>query len=148
MQSIFDKIKRDELIMRIHTLSEKSKAQWGKMNVYEMVKHCVICEEYYLGSGKLKRSLRGIIFGKIRIKNLSRDETPIERNAPTNKHFISLGATGDIEAEKLKWISLIKKYENYPNDNFVHWFFGKMTKEQIGYFVYKHTDHHLRQFNS
>ena len=25
---------------------------------------------------------------------------------------------------------------------------AQMTKEQIGYFAYKHTDHHLRQFNS
>jgi hypothetical protein len=24
----------------------------------------------------------------------------------------------------------------------------KMTKEQAGYFAYKHTDHHVRQFNS
>jgi len=24
----------------------------------------------------------------------------------------------------------------------------QMTKEQVGYFVYKHADHHLRQFNS
>lgn len=23
-----------------------------------------------------------------------------------------------------------------------------MTKEQVGYFIYQHTDHHLRQFNS
>jgi len=29
----------------------------------------------------------------------------------------------------------------------MHPFFGKMTKEQVGYLAYKHTDHHLWQFN-
>ena len=55
---------------------------------------------------------------------------------------------GDIESEKKKWISLIEGYENYSNPGFIHDFFGKMTKEQIGILAYKHTDHHLRQFNA
>jgi hypothetical protein len=42
----------------------------------------------------------------------------------------------------------MEAYANYSNNNFTHWFFGKMTKDQVEYFVYKHTDHHLRQFNS
>ncbi len=47
----------------------------------------------------------------------------------------------------MKLISLIEEYEDFSNHDFEHWFFGKMTKGQVGYFVYKHTDHHLRQFN-
>jgi len=45
---------------------------------------------------------------------------------------------------------LINEYSAYsfPDYSFVHPFFGKMTKEQIGYHAYKHIDHHLRQFNS
>lgn len=49
--------------------------------------------------------------------------------------------------EELIWAEQIKSYKNYSNDNFIHDFFGKMTKEQIGVFAFKHNDHHLRQFN-
>jgi hypothetical protein len=54
--------------------------------------------------------------------------------------------SGDLEAEKSKWVDLIKSYENFDNPDFIHDFFGKMTRTQIGVLVYKHCDHHLRQF--
>jgi hypothetical protein len=53
---------------------------------------------------------------------------------------------GDMEVEKKKWLSLIEDYGHFSNPDFIHPFFGKMTTEQIRYFVYKHIDHHLRQF--
>jgi hypothetical protein len=70
------------------------------------------------------------------------------RNAPTSAHFKVNESEGDVLAERDKWIGLIAEYEHFSNPGLEHWFFGKMTKEQVGYFVYKHTDHHLRQFNS
>jgi hypothetical protein len=41
---------------------------------------------------------------------------------------------------------LLNEYAHYANPSFFHTFFGKMTKEQVGQLVYKHADHHLRQF--
>jgi len=148
MKTIFDKATRDELINRINMLDEHSTAQWGTMNIYQMLRHCVLCEEMYLGKKKYKRKFIGYIFGRIGLKNLLKDEKPLQRNAPTSDSFKVKEKGGNVTAEKKKWISLIEEYSQYSNDNFVHWFFGKMNKEQIGYFVYKHTDHHLRQFNS
>ena len=55
MKTIFDKATRDELINRINILDEHSTAQWGTMNIYQMLKHCVLCEEMYLGKKKYKR---------------------------------------------------------------------------------------------
>ncbi len=147
MKSVFDKATRDELIHRINSLSENSTAQWGKMNIYQMLKHCTICEEMYLGKTKYKRAFIGRIFGKIGLNNVLKDEKPLKRNAPTSPSFRIKEAKGDISSEKRKWMSLMDEYAHYSNNEFEHWFFGKMTKEQVGYFVYKHTDHHLRQFN-
>lgn len=147
MKSIFDTTTRNELIQRINTLNENSQPLWGKMNVFQMLRHCVLCEELYLGKIQHKRVFMGRIFGRIGLKNLMKDESPLQRNAPTSPMFIVRETVGNVTEEKNKWISLIKEYENYKNDYFTHWFFGKMTKEQVGYFVYKHTDHHLRQFN-
>jgi hypothetical protein len=147
MKSIFDNTTRNGLINRIKSLNPSSKAQWGKMNLYQMLRHCSLCEELYLGKIKVERSFLGRIFGKMGLNNLLKDEKPLKKNSPTSSHFKVKAASGDVEAEKQKWIQLIEEYANFSNTEFVHWFFGKMTKEQVGQFVYKHTDHHLRQFN-
>jgi hypothetical protein len=147
MKTIFDKTTRDELIERMNRLNENSKAQWGKMNIYQMLKHCTLCEEMYLGKTKYKRAFIGRLFGKIGLRNLLKDETPLKPNSPTSRSFKITEVNGNVAGEKNKWAALIQEYEKYNNNDFSHWFFGKMSKEQVGYFVYKHTDHHLRQFN-
>jgi len=146
MKSVLDKTAREELINRINKLDENSTAQWGKMNVYQMLKHCVLCEELYLGKTKHRRAFMGRIFGRAGLKNILREDKPFPMNAPTSDAFKVKEETGDIESEKKRWITLIEEYGNYSND-FVHWFFGRMNKDQVGQFVYKHNDHHLRQFN-
>ena len=77
-----------------------------------------------------------------------KDESPLMRNSPTIPELIIKEHSGDIVSEKKRWIMLIEQYTHYSDAGFVHSFFGKMTKEQVGYMAYKHTDHHLRQFNS
>ena len=146
MKSVLDQSAREELIARINELNGRSTAQWGKMNVYQMLRHCVLCEELYLGKITEKRAFMGRVFGRTGLKNILREDKPFPKNAPTTSTFKVKEETGDIESEKRRWIALIEDYANYSHD-FVHWFFGKMTKEQVGQFVFKHDDHHLRQFN-
>jgi hypothetical protein len=43
---------------------------------------------------------------------------------------------------------LVDGYEHYSNPDFIHDFFGRMTREQVGQLAYKHTDHHLRPFGA
>ena len=147
MKTAFDQGTRDELINRINNLTEKSTAQWGKMTVYQMLKHCSLWEEMILGKKKYKQAFIGRIFGKMALKKMLKDDSPVDRGMPTMPGFKMTGITGDVEAEKKKWIALMKEHTNVNNNEIVHPFFGKMTKEQLGYMAYKHTDHHLRQFN-
>jgi len=149
MKTIFDKSTRDELIGRIDTLTEDSSAQWGKMNVYQMLKHCRLWDEWVAGE-KNKQVFVGRLFGRLALKNVLKDEKPLSRNTPTipELRLNRLGENGDVESEKAKWIGMIEGYAHFSNPGFVHTFFGKMTREQIGYLAYKHADHHLRQFNS
>ncbi|MVN20518.1 DUF1569 domain-containing protein [Mucilaginibacter arboris] len=147
MKTIFDKTTRGELINRINTLNENSTAQWGKMNVYQMLKHCTRWEEMMLGNKKYKRAFIGRLFGKMALKNVLKDEKPLRRNTPTIPE-LKISGNGNVLAQKAEWVARIDEYEHFSNLDFVHPFFGKMTKEQIGHMVYKHIDHHLRQFNS
>ena len=148
MKTVLSAADRSELISRIKTLNENNKPQWGKMNVHQMLKHCILCEELYLGDLKVKRSFIGRIVGQLAIKNILKNDSPLQKNAPTNMVFKINDTDGDVESEKQKWIHLIEKYSDYSKPEFTHWFFGKMSKEQVGQFAYKHADHHLRQFNS
>ena len=147
MKTVLDKSTRDELIGRINSLNENNNPTWGKMNVYQMLKHCAIAEESYLGKKTYQRVFIGRLLGKKVLNNILKEGSQMMRNAKTRKDFIVTG-NGDIEPEKQRWISLLHEYEHYSNGFVVHWFFGPMTKEQVGLFSYKHADHHLRQFNA
>lgn len=147
MKTVLDQATREELMARIDMLNSKNTAQWGQMNLYQMLRHCVLCEEMYLGEKNYKRAFIGRLLGRVSLKNVLKDDRPMGRNAPTGAEFRIHEQSGDIAAEKKKWKALIEKYARFDNHHFVHWFFGKMTKEQVGQFAYKHADHHLRQFN-
>ncbi len=148
MKTIFDNATREELISRINSLNADSRPQWGTMNVYQMLKHCNLAEEFYQGKTEHKRMFLGRIIGQWALKEMLKDDAPMRRNAPTSNKFKVSETTGDIEAEKKKFIDYLNAYDNFTTPEMIHWFFGKMTREQIGQLVYKHTDHHLRQFNS
>jgi len=148
MKSIFEKNSVDILTNRIAKIESNSQRNWGKMTPFQMVKHCVLSEEMYLGMTKYKRLFIGRIFGKLALRSMVKDETPMKKNEPTHPSF-KIKSNGDLEQEKEKWINLLYKYNNLDDvtfSSFIHPFFGKMDKGQIGIAVYKHTDHHLRQF--
>ena len=146
MKTVFDKTTREELINRINSINENSPAQWGKMNASQMLKHCSQWDEMAMGEKKYKQSFIGKLFGKKALKSMLKDE-PIKKNLPTVPQF-KIKEKINFDEEKKKWIDLLNRYEHFSNDGFIHPFFGKMSKENTGYIVYKHIDHHLRQFNS
>lgn len=148
MKTIFDKSTRCGLIERINTVTEHHSAQWGKMNVYQMLMHGIKWDQMALGKTKYRQSFFGKIFGKIALPDFIGDERPFKKNVPTVPDLKITDTSGDTSILKAKWIALIEEYDNYQNENFIHPFFGGMTKEQLGYLAYKHTDHHLRQFGA
>lgn len=149
MNTIFNQNTVDELIGRIHQLQDKHTASWGKMTAYQMVKHCILSEEMYLGKKQYNRLFIGRLFGKMALRSIVKNESPMAKNAPTHPEFKNLVEQGNIEEIKPSWIALLQEYrEAKPQifQDFIHPFFGKMNREQIGVYVFKHTDHHLRQF--
>lgn len=147
MKTVYDQDTRDELIRRINSLDENSRAQWGKMKVYQMVKHCRLWEEMMLGKKNYNRVFLGRIFGKMALRTMLKNEGPMGRNAPSIPELI-IKDDGDVSIEKSKWIARLEEHAQVWAPDLVHPFFGKLSKDQIGYLVYKHGDHHLRQFNS
>ena len=147
MKTVFDKAIREEVIGRINSLNENSKAAWGKMNVYQALRHCILWDEWVQNGKNNSQAFIGRLFGKMALRKVLKDESPLTRNTPTLPELRIKETTGDIASEKEKWIALINAYAHFSTPVFVHTFFGKMTKEQVGQMAYKHADHHLRQFN-
>src|SRR3954462_5278048 len=108
MKTILDKTTREELVERIRRLDKNATARWGKMNVHQMVRHCSMWEELMLGKKRYKRSLVGYLFGKIALNSLTKDDKPLTRNTPTIRE-LKIKDTGDFEAEKARWISMIEE---------------------------------------
>jgi len=148
MKSVFDVPVREELINRISAIGPKNNALWGKMNLSQMLRHCSRCEDMFQGKIRLQRVFIGRLIGKMVLKKVLKDDKPFGKNSPTSPVLKISAGSGDMEQEKKEWINRVRQYADYNNTDFVHPFFGPMTKEQIGFFAYKHADHHLRQFGA
>jgi hypothetical protein len=149
MKSVFNSPVRDELVERISSLSKESKAQWGKMNVHQMLRHCISWDEVVLGKKVVTRPFLGRLVGKIFLKRFVKDDRPMQQNLPSIPDLkMQKNVDSDITAEKERWISLIKEYALNTENKFVLPFFGQVNEDQAGVVAYKHTDHHLRQFSA
>jgi uncharacterized protein DUF1569 len=144
MKTLFDDATVTELVARINKLGEHSHAQWGKMNVYQMIRHCTLWEDMLLSKTKYKQSLPGRIFGKIALKSMMKDE-PMKPNLPTVPSF-KINEKGDVAEAKATWINLLQQHRDRQPSGFLHPFFGPVSADDAGRMAYKHIDHHLRQF--
>jgi hypothetical protein len=148
MKTIFNENVINELVGRIKSLELSASKNWGKMNSAQMLKHCVETEKMFQGEIKPSRVFIGRIFGKMALKSVLKNAKPLDKNQPTHKN-LKITENPDFSSTKNEWIDLLKKYPTMSKvtfHGFVHPFFGKMDKEQIGTYNYKHIDHHLRQF--
>jgi len=147
MQSLFDKTSYDEIISRLNKLSLQSSAQWGKMDVAQMLAHCKEAFKVPLSEKRLPRMFMGRLIGWM-IKSKLYDESPWKQNLPTAPNFI-IKDQRNFDTEKKELTDLVNKfYKAGPSgiSKYPHPFFGKFTTEQWGKSMYKHIDHHLRQF--
>jgi Protein of unknown function (DUF1569) len=148
MKSIFDTDVAMDFAKRIHCLTAENKPLWGKMNGFQMLKHCSEIIKSSFGERADKRPFISYIIGKMLLKKIIKDDKPSSKNSPTHPAFV-IKETGDFEEQKRILLFLVDQYPNKDKRSFEgreHPFFGKMKAEEYGLLDYKHLDHHLRQF--
>ena len=99
------------------------------------------------GELKLKRTLIGFLFGGMAKKKLTTDE-PWKRNLPTDKHFI-VADHRNVDEEKKNLVALVQRFGHAGPSGISkepHPFFGHMTTQEWEALMWKHLDHHLKQF--
>ena len=147
VKNLFDSSAYNEIIERLHKLSPDSQRQWGRMQVAQMLAHCKEAFKVPLSDKPMPRMLIGSLLGWM-VKGKLYNETPWKQGLPTSPDFV-IKDERDFEKEKTALLELVNKFHadgpekagKYP-----HPFFGKFTSGQWGKMMWKHLDHHLRQF--
>ncbi len=147
MNSLFVPADREHLSRRLAALAPGSTRQWGRMEPAQMLCHCAIAQEMALGEALGKQSflgkllmpfIRGHIFGR----------RPWRRNSPTDPSLV-IAWPCDFEAERARLATLMDRFIRQGPDQaarHIHPFFGRLSGEEWGRLMYRHLDHHLRQF--
>jgi hypothetical protein len=149
-RNLFQAERADELQQRLQRLKPDSRRQWGKMSPAQMLAHCSAGIEMAAGDIRPPRAMIGRIIGPAVKRVALRDEEPMRRNSPTSKELVVTGNL-DFEAERKRLSGLIERFAvTGPSGctSHPHLFFGPLTPDEWAILMYKHLDHHLRQFSA
>jgi Protein of unknown function (DUF1569) len=148
LPNIFTATVSNDIVSRINKLSNTTPAQWGKMNVTQMLAHCNVTFEFaYEEKHKKPNFFMGFILRNL-VKGGLVNEKPNKKNASTAPEFI-IGNDRNFEEEKNRLIQYINKTVQLGEKSFdgrVSMIFGAMTSTEWNNLFYKHIDHHLTQF--
>jgi hypothetical protein len=149
MKNLFQREAVDEVIVRIDKLQPASQRQWGKMDVAQMMAHCSAALD--MASGRLNppRIFIGRLLGPF-IKPIYINEKPFSRNNPTDKKLVVSDQRDFLrEQEQLKLrVRQFNEGGESQCTKHPHPFFGALTPQEWSRGMYKHLDHHLRQFGA
>jgi hypothetical protein len=145
MSSIFDKTDNQSIINRINYLGPETKPLWGKMTVDQMCKHCTSTINVAFDKQEVKVNFLLRFMGKM-LKNKVFN-TDFGRNSPTAKEFKFEGSY-DLETAKKEFAESFAQFAQGQQVIKImnHPFWGKMTHEDWDKLMWKHADHHLKQF--
>jgi hypothetical protein len=119
------------------------------MDVVQILAHCRVPIQVALGEVGLPRRLIGIFFGALARKSLDGPE-PTRKYLPTDPEFRVTGAR-DFLRERGESAALIEKraragVAGLPREP--HPFFGRRSEARWQALMWKHLDHHRRQFGA
>ena len=151
MKDLFDPTMADEIKQRIMRLDPESEPQWGNMRVAQTLAHCTSGIHMATGVIKPKRaSFPANLIGPVLKPLVLGDDKPMRRNSPSAPELFPADPTQcDFERERTKLIATIDSFVTKGSagcSQHPHPFFGPLKPQQWAILMYKHVDHHLRQF--
>ena len=145
IKNLFDPVAKQEMIDRINKLTPQTKQQWGKMNVAQMLAHVQKPIGIAMGTHQPKGSFLLRLIGPF-FKSKLWDEMPYKHSLPTDPTFVMLGQEKDFEKERAALLTMINAFNEESIINERHPVFGRLTKDNWSKAMWKHLDHHLKQF--
>ena len=148
MKNLFEAAVVEEVKERTAHLRPDSERLWGKMNAAQAVAHCSAGLELALGERLPPRMLVGRIIGRLVKAKAFREDEPMRRNSPTVKGLV-VEDERNLGTERERLCRMIDRFAAAGPEGCTthpHSFFGRLTPEEWAVLMYKHMDHHLRQF--
>ncbi len=151
VKNLFDSSLAGDTKQRIMELHHDSQRLWGSMTVAQTLAHCTSGLEMAMGVINPKRapfpaSVMGVLIKPLVFGN----DKPIRRNSPSSPELFSADPTKcDFERERGCLIAAIDRFADGGAaccSRHPHPFFGPLKPQQWAILMYKHLDHHLRQF--
>jgi hypothetical protein len=147
LTTLFDAAAPREILARLERLTPASQAQWGRMDVAQML--CHVARSLHTPTGALVPPplhwpVR--LLGRL-MKGHALGAAVLARNAPTSIAFKVVDRR-EFAAEKAAFVDALRIFTAGPHTvtAAAHVFFGPMTAADWGRLMYKHIDHHFRQF--
>ena len=144
-KSIFQAASRKELQQRLVTLTPERAPRWGGMNAPKMVAH--LSDALKMALGELPTAPKNTPLRFPVLKQLVIFALPCPKGAPTAPELLARAPTA-WTGEVVTLSALIERFATrgttgeWPR----HPAFGSMTGRAWGVLVYRHCDHHFRQF--
>ncbi|HEY1895214.1 MAG TPA: DUF1569 domain-containing protein [Terracidiphilus sp.] len=148
MKNLFEPSTAAEVKQRLEHLGPESQRQWGKMTAPQAMAHCSAAMQWAVGDTSAPRVFIGRIIGSMVKPMLLGDDKPMRRNAPTAKTLV-MAHECDLARERERLRELIDRFAAAGPQGCTknpHSFFGRLTPQEWATLMYKHLDHHLRQF--
>ena len=145
MKSFWNDADRQATIARIDRLTDDSTRRWGKLTVDRMLAH--LSESMKMATSELAPKSKNLPIRFFPLKQLIIYVLPFPKGAPTAPELLA-GAEAPVSALKPALQARIDHFptlagtSSWPN----HPAFGHLTERAWGVLMYKHFDHHLRQF--
>ena len=150
MKNLYEAQTLAEVRTRIAKLDADRQPLWGSMTSAQAAAHCSSALEWAVGDTVPPPMFVGRIIGKMIKPMVLKDDVPMRRNSPTAKTLvIADGRELAVERERLS--GLIGRFAGGGPAGCTtkpHSFFGKLTPNEWAILMYKHLDHHLRQFGA
>jgi transposase InsO family protein len=148
MKNLFEPSTMNEIQDRLAKLRPDSPRQWGSMGVAQALAHCSLGLQLPSGELRPPSKVLGRVVGRIIKPLVLGNDKPMRRGAPT---MIAVEDNRDFNAERERLRELIDRFAaagpagctKHP-----HSFFGPLTPDEWAILMYKHLDHHLRQFGA
>ena len=145
MKTIWQSEACEELLARAARLRPEAPAQWGKMNCSRMLAH--VTDGLRMATGELKVASKPSPLKFMPIKKLVIHWMPFPKGVPTAPELLAR-APGEWEREVARFQQELRQFasrsgqQQWPE----HPAFGKLSTKDWGVLVYRHIDHHFKQF--
>ena len=145
MKTMFNADDRASMLSRIDMVSSGARPRWGKMNAELMLAHLV--ESARMAIGEIAPKPKALPLRYFPLKQLIVYWLPFPKGAPTAPELLPK-ETGTADRSKSELARLLRLFAERANATEwpEHPAFGKMSRQAWGVLMYRHYDHHLRQF--